>query len=175
MITLAQGAGTTSNTFFSSITDVQLNEERDSKVWMYEWNDTTSTKRMIAQYEAYESRPSYARYYFPSILAGSSSTGNCRQTLVEALVKLNFWPVKVPNDFLCVPCLPALKEMMMAVNEAEHSPDGVKKQQIMAAGLSAALHILNMQLDHFTGSGNVISMSVSGANAVSLCPIEQLV
>lgn len=175
LISLAQGAGTNSVNFYSVVTDVQLNAARDGRVWLYEWNDTASTRRMIGQYESFEDRPSYPRYFFPSIVAGTSTAGNCRQTLVEAMVKLNFWKVKVATDYLCVPCIPALKHMMEAINEAENAPDGIKKNQIISAGLTSALHVLNAQLDHFQGSGSVISMNVGGANAISLCPIEQLV
>jgi len=171
VILLAQGAGTTSTNFFSCITDIQFNEERDSVVWVYEYNTTASTRRMIGTYQAFETRPNYARYFFPAIVSSpNSDDSGCAQTLVEAIAKLNFWPVKVPNDYLCVPCLPALKEMMMAINSAQNEPDGVKKQQIMAAGLVAALHILNMQLEHFTGSGNRIAMTVINGEYISVVP-----
>lgn len=165
LVPLAQGAGTTSTNFFSSLTGVQLNVARDGQVWAYEYDTDTTTKRMIGQYQSFETNPDYARYYFPGIQTGSavSNNGSCTQTLVEAIVKLNFWPVKVATDYLCVPCIPALKEMLQALNDAENEPDGIKKKQLIAAGVISARAILDKQLQHFTGDGNEITMSVTGS------------
>src|SRR5258708_3303558 len=110
------------------MTDIQFNEDRDSVVWAYEYNNDTALRRMIGTYQAFETKPSYARYFYPSISPQpNSDDSGCAQVLVEAVAKLNYWPVKVPTDYLCIPCIPALKEMMMAINSAEHQPDAVEK------------------------------------------------
>jgi len=163
VVLLAQGAGTTSNNFFSVLTDVQFNEDRDSIVWAYEFNTDTSLRRMIGTFQAFETRPNYARYFFPGIKSRSNiDESGCAQVLVDAVVKLNFWPVRSPNDYLCVPCLPAIKELAQGVNSAEHEPDSVKKVQIIATAMASAKSVLNAQLQHFTGDGIVPSMTVIG-------------
>lgn len=175
LITLAQGAGTISTNFFSSVTDIQFNEDRDGQVWAYQYNNDTTIKTMIGLYQNWETRPNYLRTLFPSILSGASSNGSCNQTPVNALVKLNFWPVRVPTDFLCIPCLPALKHMIQAVNDSENEPDGVKKVQIIGAGIAAAKSVLNAQLSHFTGDGATPSIEVMGTSIYADNPIPNLV
>lgn len=175
IILLAQSGGTTSTNFFSAITDIQFNEARDGQTWLYELNSDTSVQRMIGVYQAFETRPNYARFYFAGIISGTSSGGSCNQTMVEALVKLNFWPVKVDTDYLCIPCLPALKDFMMALNAAENEPNAVEKVRITTAGLASAKSILNSQLQHFTGDGAVPTITVLGSSIYADNPIANLV
>lgn len=175
LITLAQSAGTTSTNFFSSWTDTQLNEDRDGQVWGYEYNQDTAIKRMVSQYQAFETRPNYPRWYFEGIRSGTSSNGSCNQTLVDSIVKLNFWPVKVPTDYLCVPCLPALKEVLQSLNDAENEPDGIKKKQLIAAGIISAKATLDKQLQHFTGDGVVPSIEVMGSSIYGNDPVCNLI
>lgn len=176
LVAFAQSAGTTSTNFFSSLTDIQFNEARDGQVWAYEFNNDTSIRRMIGQFQAFEDRPNYARYYFPQIRTGNTNTDStCVQTLVEAMVKLNFWKVKVATDYLCIPNIPALKEMLQALNDAENEPDGVKKKQLIASGIASAREVLDKQLDHFTGAGYVPSFEILGSSVGSLDPVMTLI
>lgn len=174
VVTLAQSAGTTTTNTFSSLTAIQFNEERDGVCWLYEYNTDTTTKRMIGLYQAYEVRPDYPKYFMAGIRSGSNSDGSgCAQTLIEAIVKLNFTPVNNPTDYLCVPCLPAIKVYAQALSSAENEPDSVRKNQILATGLALAREILDRQAQHFVGNGNEVSITVSGSAFVG-GPIPQL-
>lgn len=174
LVTLAQGAGTISTTMFGSLTGVQFPTARDGQIWAYEYNTTTTVQRLIGQYQAFEINPSYSRYLFPSISGGVTSEGTCRTTLVELIGKLNFFPVVNDSDYLVIPCIPALKEMCQAINSAEHEPDGVKRNQIIATGLATAKEILDAQLSHFSGSGASLTMNILGSSIGSPDPIDTL-
>ena len=176
IILLAQNAGTNSVNFFSAVTDIQFNEARDGQVWGYEFNTTNSTKRMIGKYEYFETRPNYRRYLFPSIRSGTADpqTGACSQTIVQGIAKLAFIPVKNDNDYLILPCLPALKDMIGALNHAENEPDSVKKNQIILAGIQTATRTLDKQLQSETGDGPVIGINILGSSIGELDPVVPL-
>jgi hypothetical protein len=174
LITLAQGAGTNSVNLFTSVTGIQFNEDRDGQVWLYEYNTNTAIKRMIGKYEAFETRPNYPKWYFPGV-GQNSSNGTCCQTLVQSVVKLNYWPAKAPTDYLCIPCLPALKEMIMALNSAENEPDGLRKAALVTAGMASAKAVLNSQLQHFLGDGYVPSFEILGSSTGYMDPVLPVV
>lgn len=174
LITLAQGAGTISANFFSSISGVQFPDDRDGQIWLYEYNTATTLQRLIGQYQYFETNPNYARYLFPSIRSGVTSTGSCQSTLVELIGKLNFIPMKNDTDLCVISSIPALKEMCQAINSAEHEPDGVKRNQIIATGLATAKQILDSGLDHYRGSGNRLTMQILGSSIGSPEPIDTL-
>lgn len=176
IIILAQGAGTTSVNFFSVVTGIQFNTPKDGQVWLYEYNTTTLQSRMIGKYEYFETRPNYRRYLFPSIRSGISDplTGACSQTIVQGIAKLSFIPVKDDTDYLTIPCLPALKDMLMALNHAEHEPDSVKKNQIVLAGIQTATRTLDKQLQSEMGDGPVIGINILGSSIGELDPVVPL-
>jgi hypothetical protein len=153
LITLAQSPGTNSSKLFSGITDLQFPSTMNGQTWLYEYDTTLLTQRLIGAYQYDDTRPSFARYYFPSICP--PSTTGCPTSQVEIMAKLDFIPVKNDTDYLLIGNLPALKRMCMAINRSEHEPDGRLSDQIMASGLASAKELLDKELLHYLGSGNV--------------------
>lgn len=175
VVLLAQSPGTISVNNFSSVTDLQPPANLDGQWWLYENTVSTGAQRLIGQYQYFDVRPSFARYFFPSIVPQvSTTTGACSQILVEALVKLEFVPVKRDTDYLIIGNLPALKEMMMALSKAEDEPDALRKVQIVSAGMTVAKQILDQQLDHYLGSGRKMGMNVVGSSIGDVVPVATL-
>lgn len=174
LVTLAQSPGTQSINFFSTITDLQFPDDMDGQTWLYEYDITTMTQRMIGHYQYDETRPSYARYFFPTVscLAKSSS---CQQLNIDAIGKLEFIPVKNDTDYLIIGNIPALKEMCVALKNSEDEEDGVKANQIIAAGLATAKNILDKQLNHYLGDGRQVGVEIMGSSVGSLDPVNNFI
>lgn len=171
LIALAQSAGTTSSSFFSSITDIQL-PERSGQVWLYEFNADDSTKRMIGQYQYWETRPSYARYFFSGIRSGSGEDG-CQTTPVEIIGKHEFIPVKQDTDYLCIGNLPALKNMCQAVQKYEEAENPAAVAQAVAFE-QMAVRILDSELNHYLGDGKTPNINLSGSSIGTAVPVPNL-
>jgi|SRR6516165_742360 hypothetical protein len=175
LITLGQAPGTVSVNNFSVVTDIQPPQNLDGQWWLYEYTVASAAQRLIGQYQYFDLRPQFARYFFPAILPQvGQPPGTCAQVLVEALVKLEFIPAKKDTDYLLIGCLPALKEMMMALQKAEDEPDALRKVQIVAAGQQVAKQILDQQLDHYLGSGRKMGMNIVGSSIGDVIPVPTL-
>jgi hypothetical protein len=174
VVLLQQGAGTVSVNNFSAVTDLQPPNNLDGQWWLYEYNQSTAAQRLIGQYQYFDVRPSFARYFFPAIISLTNNTGTCNQVLVEALVKLEFVKAQKDTDYLVIGSIPALKEMMMALSKAEDEPDALRKVQIVSAGMTIAKQVLDQQLDHYLGSGRKMGMSVVGSSIGDVCPVPVL-
>jgi hypothetical protein len=161
VIALAQTPGTNSVNGFAKVTDIQVPSTLNGQWWMYEYDTVTTAIRMIGEYDYDETRPSYARYLIPTI---STSI-----TLVEALVKLDFIPVRVDTDYPIIGNIAALKLMCMAIKAEED------KQWDVALMLEAkAIAELNAELSHYLGDGRTPSINVVGSGLVTGEPIEIL-
>jgi len=174
VVLLAQGTGTNSTKNFSTVTDLQPPDNLDGQWWLYEFTVATGAQRLIGQYQYFDVRPYFARYFFPAIIAQSTTTGACGQLLVEALVKLEFVPAKRDTDYLVIGSLPALKELMMALSKAEDEPDGLRKVQLVSAGMTMAKQVLDQQLDHYLGSGRKMGMNIVGSSIGDVIPVPTL-
>src|SRR5215831_4435621 len=160
VVSLSQAPGTNSVSNFSVVTDLQPPQNLDGQWWLYEFTVSGGAQRLIGQYQYFDVRPTFARYFFPAILPTvGQPPGSCSQILVEALVKLEFIPAKRDTDYLIIGNLPALKELMMALQKAEDEPDALRKVQIVSAGTTVAKQILDLQLDHYLGSGRKMGMN----------------
>lgn len=168
VISLAQSTGTKSVNNFATITDVQL-PGLNGQVWLYEYNTTATTQRLIANYMYWESRPSYARYFFPRVQALINASGctngntGCSSIGVDCIGKLGYVPAVNATDYLIIGNLPALKEMVLALNRAENEMDNVKSNKIIAAGLTTAKHLLDQELDSYLGAGRRIGINLQGS------------
>ncbi len=173
IIRLAQGTGTNSVNLFSSVTGIQLPDTLQGQVWLYEYNTTSTTKRMIGHYQYFETNPSYARYYFPGI-CNRNTTDACQMTRVEVMGKLAYIPVKQDTDYLIIGNIPALKEMMKAIKKSENEADGVASNRILLSGEAVATKLLDSQLDHHFGSGRKMGMTITSTADQMADPIQQL-
>lgn len=174
VIRLSQGTGTNSVNIFSSVTGIQLPDTLQGQVWLYEYNTTTTTKRMIGHYQYFETNPSYARYYFPGICA-RNTTDTCNLARVEVVGKLAYIPVKQDTDYLIIGNIPAMKEMMKAIKKAENEVDGVASNQILLSGEKMAIMLLDSQLDHHFGSGRKMGMNVTSTATEMAEPINNFI
>lgn len=178
IIALAQSGGPFSTNYFSALTDVQLNG-LSGQVWLYEYNVSATTSRMIGHYQYWENRPSYARYLFPSVQSLINSKGCNNNTPpgvgVDCIGKLNFIPAVAATDYLIIGNLPALKEMVMALNRAENEEDSVKSNAIIQDGLLTAKRILDAELDHFLGAGRRIGINLQGSGNPDGLPVQTFI
>jgi len=162
VVALATGDGTTTTNTFASITDIQAPSTLVGQWWLYEYDTDESTNRLIGQYQYDETRPSYARYWFPSIPSDST-------ILVEALVKLDFVPLRADSDYLLLGNIPAIKEMCMAIKAREE----YRFQDAIILEASA-VKLLDDELAHYLGAGRSPAINIQGSSIGLAEPIETL-
>lgn len=134
----------TSTNDFASITDI-IKPVTNGDIRMYEYG---TEERIIGLYENDETRPSYRR-----TLVGSG----CGCAQVTAMVKLEFVPAVNDNDWLLVGSLPAMKEMMRAVQKRDQ--DALDEAANFEA---AAFKLLDRELAHYTGPGYKAPVRMEG-------------
>lgn len=111
----------TTTVYVRRITSV-LKEVTQGNVLMYEYDPVTDLLRDIALYEPNETNPRYRR----SVWSGLHISGSCRGVddlplqKIEALVKLQYFPVANDNDFLLIDNFPALKFMLQCIRHEEN-------------------------------------------------------
>jgi hypothetical protein len=162
-VTLAQTPGALTTHNFSAVTDIILPSDMDGQCWLYEEQDGTATQRLIGNYQYFETRPNYPRYLLPAVNATAST--------VELIGKLAFVPVAHDNDYNIIGNPDALKLACMAVI-AEEQHNWVEANLLWYGGKMAdatprigAVQLLEQELDHHTGSGRRIGMTVAGSSA----------
>ena len=166
-VLLAQNPGTTTPGIFSALTDVQLPDDLDGQVWLYEKYITDGSTRLLSNYQYFETRPSYPRYLVPY-----SCSGGCSNT-VEVIAKHEFIPVKKDSDYLVIGCLPALKDLCMAIKKYENS---VNQADVAEAAQFEAMAYMKFddELTHYLG-GVQFGITMSGPNIGMADPIATLI
>lgn len=172
LIALAQSPGTMSQNYFSVVSAVQFPQVMQGQSWLYAAEQNSGTKTLIGNYQYDETRPSYRRYFFPSVQSDIQNAPAGKTVKVDIMAKLEYYPAINPSDYLVIQNLPALKDMMMAIRNAEDAPDSAAAAQEIAAGLASAKHILDMELDHYLGSGRKIGINVVTTGVVCAEPVE---
>lgn len=163
IITASQSPGTQSVHKFSIITDIQFPAGMSGQSWLYSYSTTDASQIMLGHYQAFEVRPSYARYLFPSLQNQSSGS---KPVLVEAMCKLEFIPAINPTDYLLIANIPALEEMCVALNRSENEPDSIKSNSVLTAGMAVAKGLLDKELLHYLGDGAQMGINIQGSS----CP-----
>ena len=159
---LQQALGAVPDQIFSVITDVQFNEARDGQCWLYAiapaYDPATSSKVMLGNYQYFETRPNYARYYVGGIIGGCNGV-----TTVDVMAKHDFIPAVKDNDYLVIGNLDALEFMIQALEKYRNA---VSQSQVAEAIAFERLaeNELDKELDHYRGSGVVTGITVSGSN-----------
>ena len=170
VIPLTQSPGTTSQTIFSRITGIQFPTGRQGQAWLY-----TSDSTMIGHYQYWETYPSYTRYLLPFVPINGSAH-------VDLLGKRNFRPVSQLTDWLPIPNLEALRLGCMAVKrehenlfkEAAILMNGVRDPKTGRVLQDGAITVLDDELRHFTGGGEVSAFRTFGAVGPWGEPVESL-
>lgn len=174
VITLSVSPGTKSVNLFSRVTDLQMTGEMSGQWWLYAYDTNTAIQTLLGNYQHDETRPSYARYFFPSVAALTGVSGS-KPVQIDAIGKKEFIPAQQPTDYLIIGNIPALNEMCMAINKAGNEADGVKSNQILQSGLMAAIRLLNGELDMYLGSGRRIGITLSGSSVGEQFPVENFI
>jgi hypothetical protein len=167
-IVLAQSPGTFSTHIFSSVTDMQFANVRDGQTWLYECDFVLHTgQRLIGKYEYDELHPAYRVSKLPALY------NQTNDVTVEVIAKLEFMPVRVDSDYLLIGNLAALKDMCVAIKNAESEPVMENKAKALAAGLMLAKASLNAELGHYLGRPEQI-FAVQGVGGPTGEPLENL-
>lgn len=174
LVAFAQSGGTTTTNNFSSINDIQLPDDMDGQSWLYEYSVAATTRRLIGKYEYFETRPNYARYLFPSVCTRTCDDNACCQTPIDIVGKLEFIPVVNDTDYLIIGNIPALKELMVAIKNADLAPDSLSKNQIITSGYAMAMNELDNEIRHYRGDGVVTGIQLVGTSIYPGSEIETL-
>lgn len=85
--------------------------------YLYEYDPVANTMRDLAAFEPGETHPRYRRSLIKNIEQANvkPDSNGVKWTNIEALVKLEFIPVKTPRDFLMIDDLDALVFMIQAI------------------------------------------------------------
>lgn len=102
----------TQTTFaYTALTGIQK-EETAGDVLVYEVDTVTSVERLLARMQPTETVAYYHRYYFNGLDSACTTSGT---KTVLALAKLRFIPVSQDSDFLYIPNIPAIKDMVRSI------------------------------------------------------------
>lgn len=147
-IVAATQAGASSTKFFSSITGVQKPATNGS-VRLYGHDTVLLVDTALAVYAHDETNPDYRVSYISELDLVASSTNTYT---VDVLAKMAFAPVVNDTDYLVIQCIPALKDMCVAVWLAENEATFERKAAAIAQGLTLAKQSLDAELRHFNGA-----------------------
>jgi hypothetical protein len=156
-IAASQSPGTISSTTWGRITDVQKPVSK-GQFWITQIDGVTNP--IIANYQYWETNPSYTRYLLPTI----ANTA----TQIDLIGKLSFRPVTNSTDYLLIGNLEAIRLEAVAIKlEEEHMISEA------TALTQRAIVLLCEELEHYKGAGEMPSIQVIGAN-MDGCAVEQL-
>lgn len=149
---------TLSSKFFTRLVKV-IKPKTNGVVRVYEYNNATGLNtKALAFYEPDETLPSYRRSYVPYIASLVGGGGTCDKVTVEVAVKLRYRPVSVDADFILIPNLPALVEMVRAVKKYENNlPTEARAYELLA------VQYLQEELKSWQGDGAVVQLRVQEA------------
>lgn len=154
---------TTSSKNWSSITNI-VKPETNKALYLYEYDATADTQRLIGTYESDETRPSYRRTYLSGL--PDELTDCCT---VTAQVRRELLPIRGDNDLLIIGNLPAVKEMAIAIQKRERG------NLIEAANHEAkAFELMDREVGHYVSPGAVVPIRVqcSGWGAGEIAHVQ---
>ena len=138
-----------SNYQWSSITGI-IKPVTNGPIYLYEYDATADSRRLLGLYEADETRPNYRRTYLSGI--PSDLEGCCT---VTAQVRRELLPITNDNDWLIIGNIPALKEMAIAIQKRE------RNNLVEAAAHEAkAFELLDREVGHYVSPGTVAPVRV---------------
>jgi hypothetical protein len=135
------------------------------QVQIFQVDTNTQEQSLLTIMEATEEVASYSRIFLNGLPNGCCGTG-CNSVAVEAMVKLDFVPVRVTTDYILIPCLPAYIEEAQCIRF--EGMDSARAKQMAAQHHSKALSFLGGQMDHMIGKQRV-SIGVPLWNQDRLC------
>lgn len=109
---------------------------------------STAVETTLARYEPGETAPDYARYYLDSLPQFCCGVGT-ENMQVNALVKLDYRPVAIDQDWVLIGNIPALIDEAQAVYQSD-----IQTAEAMQLGMAkheSAIKRLKGELDHYLG------------------------
>ena len=146
LLTIASPFGSTSD--FVRRIDYIVRDPTTMMVDVYAYNASTNLLEDIAHYEPGETTPTYSRYklniQWPTCGTGTVQPNCCgTKRGVVMMVKLRFIDAQQPNDLVLVPCVDALKLMVMTII-AEDSRDRNSARALE----KDAIEVMNRELEN---------------------------
>lgn len=152
----------------TKITSV-IRDETEGMAYLYEYDQATTKQRMLAAYEPSETHPNYRHMRIPALTCAPNRVDDngVNTWEFEALVKLQYIPVKNPGDFLIISDFDALALAIQSIkfdeaNDAKNAEDYMKK----------AIRELNYELrDKSPAEQLSVRVQVMGSNTMLANPI----
>jgi hypothetical protein len=107
-------------TKFASLTGA-IKPITNGTVLIQEYHAGTGSRKPLALYEPDEELPMYRRSRVPMLESVGGGCDTCvdGQAVLNVLAKMRFIPVREDTDYVLITNLPALKDMVMAIDKAE--------------------------------------------------------
>lgn len=156
------------STVFSKITGI-LKDATVGHVDLFAIDPITGASSLLGSMDPNETTAFYRRYLINGLKCNCCNTpGGVIQ--ISAQCKIDFVPVISPSDYLTIPNIPALIEETQA-NKASRM-DSAAAAAKAARHHSAAIALLNGQLDHYEGKvQTAVRVPIFGSDRVRLNPI----
>lgn len=138
--------GALSTHLFTSITGV-IKPVTNGVSRLYAFDTSTNAQSALAVYEYDVTSPAYRVSRLP-MLDNFPSTQT--PPVVEIVAKLDFVPMRNDSDFALIGNIPALKNLCMAILDAEKA-EATARQSILSAGLAVSKQLLENELLHYAG------------------------
>lgn len=146
----AAGGSTTGSQYVSKITDIIKPITSSPLTLKQKLSVAPFTETTLATWQGPETRPSYRRSFIGAIC-------DDEDTVITVLAKREFAPVTNDTDFLMLGSLPALKEMMQAVQQRQQDRfDEADRHE------AKAFEILDREAAHYIGAGTLSPVRIVG-------------
>jgi len=169
-VVAASAAGTLSTNKFSLITGIQK-PVTNGTIRLYSYDTVTTAQYLVVNIQYDDINPSFRTSFIPALTQYASSTNTIN---VDVAVKLDFIPARKDTDYLIIQCLPALKDMMVAIALSEKEPTVDRKAAALNAGFATAIPALEFELRHYKGVVADV-VQVQGSAGPNMEPIYSIV
>lgn len=154
---------------YSSLTGI-MKDSTWGMVHFYQVDPVTAVEQVLSSMEPSEGQANYRRY----LITGIPSVNLCCQSggalQIHAQGRLDFIPVANENDYLTVPCVPALVEEAMSIRLSRMDTAGAAQQS--ALHHMRAIALLNGQLDTYQGKVNTaVRVPIFGSQYLTRQPV----
>lgn len=157
------------NQFSGTIEGIQK-DETFGPVQITQVNPGTLVENSLSSMQPSEGQANYRRY----LISGIPNINVCCNTSgvlqIGAQGRLDFIPVENENDYLTIPCVPALIEESMSIRFSRmDSPAAAQQSQLHHA---RSLALLNGQLDTYLGKVNTaVKVPIFGSQRLTRQPV----
>lgn len=135
-------------------------------VLLYQVDATTSEEVLLSRFTPQETNPTYRRYFIKSLPCGCcQSPTNPGYVQVTTLLKIEYYPVINPSDFLIIANFPALELMCESIRYGKM--DNAISQALGVKKKAEAVKLLNDELNHYIGKSKpAINVAPYGSAAL---------